>query len=743
MNRSTYAASLTGVLTLLCANVGAQNLLQNGSFNNGLAGWTATTGSVSVVTYGSSGEMSTAVANAIGGGGTLIRDRSGGAEVEQIVPLGIVPPGSNFRVEGFVGGTDEDSARLAVVFLNAAGAEVQRQNLPWSTNRSRNEERVLQKRSGLFAIPAGATRAAVRVEFSNFCCGSTNAAADNVSARVVQTPLIPPAKPLDTQLLENGGFEDGWTTGSPLTIAADQSWEGAGPGRARADAYDDNDIEIASTTVSCIIGGGRPATSCLAGGAGRLLRHDGDATVRQRIDVRGNAAAIGSGALLLRVGAHLGGALSSDSAARIDVRFLDSAENLIAMPPSVGPVQPSARDYSSVLVRREQSFFVPPGTAFVEVDAVLDSICCRGATAMVDNVDARLVSLAAPAPLPLGQNVLVNGGFEVGSLPGSALTLDDPDGWRGNGARRTPVFSYGTSGSVPASAFSAANGLGASLVGHSGDARLRQVIDLAGSRTSVRSGSLRARLSAWLGGIGNSDSSVLVRMQFTNAAGVPVGGAGGLVTLGPVTAVSRNGLDPLVQMTDEVGVPPSADRVLIEVEFDEVCCRGPGALADDVRLVFSDGRTTQFFDGTGEDLVLLTGVDGADPTTGLGQITKSGAVGQAFEVVVTSPNGTRNFAPLVIFTNGVGLGMPPNRAVGFPSGLFIEPQLLIANGLFCASLPTFCPSVTPGGYSVRFPIPPALAGMSVYFQAIGLFVPGQPPVANGIFAATEVHELRI
>ncbi len=723
------------------------NLLTNSGFAAGLSGWTQVRGTSSVITYGSANVPGTAVARHIGGGGSLLLDQSGSSIVEQVVSIGSPSAGTNLRAGGYFGAFNNDESRLVVRFLDATNTEIARENLAWSTEARRNRESVLLLHERILTIPSGTARVAARIEFNDLCCSARGGAADELFLELVQTPLIPPPKPFRSELLGNPRFEAGWAAGSPLSLNDLQGWEGRGAGVVRVVPYSDTNPSVPSSAVSCLIGGGLPGSSCLPGGAGNLATHDGgSAAIAQRIDLRGNDAQIRAGQVFVHLESFLGGVGGYDDTAQVDVRFLDETGTVIAPASPLGPVTRIARNEETLVVRRVGDYFVPPRTAFVDVVLSFSDTCCSGYFALADNISAQLIAPVGVPPIPLGVNLISNGSFERGSLPGSPLDLNDPGGWFGAQLSRTRVQSYGASGSVPGTGFSGANGLGGAVLGHTGNSWIRQLVDLRGSASLVNLGRLRMAASAWFGGAGSYTDSASMQVRFLNAAGVQVGGAGGLQTLGPVTNSQRNNQTTLQRRNRDFAVPAGAAFAEVTLQFVDNCCSGYFALVDDVRLVAYDivRGGPDPYPGTNADLVLLTGIDGDPPTRGLGESIKQAAPGSTLELQVVSPLGSYDYQPLLVMAKVELTGsLPSPPPPGFPAGLLWDPlagQILI-NGLGCSGFG--CAVVLPGGSRINFALPAVLSGYSVFLQGVAVPLPGGPVPANGVFDTTGGHEIRV
>ncbi len=745
MARSHLHSIALGLLLGCAGTLHAQNLLTNPSFENGLSGWTVVVPNVAAASYGAVDVPSNAVAGKIGGGTRLLHNTSGQAVVEQVVSLGSLAAEPHLFVGGYFGGVGQyDSVRLVIRFLDAADDEIAFVPLPWVTPATRNEEAVLLRSESLFAIPAGAAKAVARIEFQDTFCCSGQASADLLFVDQVDDPLVPAPKPLGEELLVNPRFEMGWTGGSPLTLDDPSGWEGAGIEPVVVRPYSDADPLTLSSLVSCEIGGGLPSTSCTFGGAGNFLSHVGDARLRQVIDLRGNAADFAAEPTVLRVGAYLGGVTTSDDNAQIEVRLLDADSNPVTPIGLVGPVTKLVRNSETVVVKREASFLLPGVTAFAEITVAFEELCCGGpfgSFGAADNISAVLLPWEPTESVALNDNLATNGSFESGTLPGSPLELDNPDGWEGAFGGLLEVLSYGTSPNLPPTSFALANGLGGLALSHEGDAALTRSFDVSGDTVLIDAGRYRLYASSWLGGAGTSLDTASVEIVFRNAFGGQVGGAAGFQQLGPVTAADRMNQTVLIQREGDFAVPAGTSTIDVTLRFDDAGGPfGSFALADRIEVVVYDtllGGPSKF-PGTGEDLRLFSGVNGP-PTSGPGNDVETAAALDILSLRVESPNGTFDYAPLVLGANLFPTGFPP--ATGIP-GLALDPLQLvpILNGFGCAGFG--CALVLPGGTSVNVVIPPSLGGNSVLIQAFALQGGFNPP-ANGVFAGSDAHEIVI
>lgn len=144
------------------------------------------------------------------------------------------------------------------------------------------------------------------------------------------------------------------------------------------------------------------------------------------------------------------------------------------------------------------------------------------------------------------------------------------------------------------------------------------------------------------------------------------------------------------------------------------------------------------YPGTGEDFTLWTAINTAPLTTGSGNSIKALTAGDFVTVKASSPAGAFDYRDFFLVAQSFLTGATP------PAGLAPHiheswPGLCFLVGAFPASIPTLLP---PGGTTLTFQAPPGAAGVSVLVQ--GIVVTLAPPLAaNGLYASTDAHELRI
>lgn len=570
------AALVAAALQQTAFAVQSGNLLANSGFEAGTTHWTLVSGAVTAVTYGTSPLPTSGFGAQFGLGGWVLRDNGSGAVVEQLVQTGPIAPGVNVRASGFFGGTgtSPDQARLVVRYLGATQQEIRRDPLEFVSTTARNGENVLVKCEAVLAPPAGTVTIAAQIEFDNLTFGSF-ALADQIELELTTTPLTPPALPIGTQLLANPSFDAGWTTGSPLTPENPSGWRGRA-GRCLTQAYTIGTSDFPGTEIS----------SVYSGGASFLRSLDTHSTFEQTFDVRGNATQIQNGLQVL-VSAFLGGSTQRPDTAGVVVDFLTSTGALVGPTRALGPVTPTERNYQTLLMKRSARFDIPPTTAFVRVGVVFTDGVFGGEWGFADKLSVTLENPAPISPLSLDVNLVHNPGFENGSLVGSPIVLDDPDGWQGGSAVLMQTALYGSSTTLPSASFSIQNQLGGNLLRSTGNGqgKLVQVRSLEGFAAEIANGTLLLEASAWLGGHSNSLDTPQVDVVFLGANGLPLGLP---TTLGPVTASMRAGLTTLLYLNQAVNVPLGAERFSVAVTLEEGTTFQNYAYADEISVVLRD-----------------------------------------------------------------------------------------------------------------------------------------------------------
>lgn len=139
------------------------------------------------------------------------------------------------------------------------------------------------------------------------------------------------------------------------------------------------------------------------------------------------------------------------------------------------------------------------------------------------------------------------------------------------------------------------------------------------------------------------------------------------------------------------------------------------------------------YPGSGEDLMLATGVNGLPN----GQALKSAAVGAVLSVGIASPLATYVGAAPILVAQFFTAAAPLVSPFGFPEvhlDPFAVPQPFVAFDGYATST-----TIGPSGLTLTLgAVPPGLTGLRLILQAICL----DNASANGFFAVTDGHEWR-
>lgn len=139
------------------------------------------------------------------------------------------------------------------------------------------------------------------------------------------------------------------------------------------------------------------------------------------------------------------------------------------------------------------------------------------------------------------------------------------------------------------------------------------------------------------------------------------------------------------------------------------------------------------YPGTGEDLTLTSAIN-ANPLTGGLQGIKFAVAGNTLTLKVASAS-TFNFTPLFIIAQGFPTGMPPSPVA--PNVWLSLPGLTFLVGNDPSPLGMVL--LPPGGMTLALGVPPGMGGMSALIQGVVI----APTAANGVYAATDAHEIRM
>ena len=231
---------------------------------------------------------------------------------------------------------------------------------------------------------------------------------------------------------------------------------------------------------------------------------------------------------------------------------------------------------------------------------------------------------------------------------------------------------------------------------------------------------------------GPNDNFATMKMAFFDASNMEIGSAERTVLDG--TFPTNTWVDnPPVAGT----APPGTVTVQALLLFIQPGVGTGAAQFDDVE--FSGPPTgSPTYPGTGEDLWLSSAAGGGAPTTGPGNDVKMAMAGDLLELNVSSPGGAFILTPYYLIGQLFTTGTPPVPQPAFPELWFgFASFFVLVDG---AGAPILGPPLIGpnGGSSSFFVTPMGLSGSSVMVQ--GLVI--NPLVANGLYAATDAHEIQ-
>ena len=187
---------------------------------------------------------------------------------------------------------------------------------------------------------------------------------------------------------------------------------------------------------------------------------------------------------------------------------------------------------------------------------------------------------------------------------------------------------------------------------------------------------------------------------------------------------------PISSTTPAGTVRTEALILFLQPQFD-----GGSAHFDNVS--FTHNNAPAAYPGTDEDLILSTGIGGSPLSSGPTNDVKTAQGGDLIEVNVASPGGTFDLMGYWLVGEIFSTGTPPVPSPVFPE-LWFGPSTYF---LLVVGLPTPIgpPVIRPnGGSSTYLMAPQGLPGVSAMLQ--GMVVANT--VANGVYAATDAHEIQ-
>ncbi len=729
----------TGVIAcaLTCSVAPAQGvgteLVTNGGFETGnLFGWTNVTGTSQVSLYGGTPNdppFSVSL-NIVGGVYLFGATTSNLATIEQVIDVtgAASQIDANNRtavVRVHLGGSgaDNDDARLLVEFLNVSNAVLDSVLLGPVTNINRVNETNLLEVNSKKTVPSGTRKFRLRATLtknSGFSSDPNFARVDNVRVEL-GIPQATAPQPLNTELLVNGNLETG-VSGQPK-----DGWI-VDQGPVKTFFYGTPSPQIPTFAYGQSISGG---LYLAAAGSNPTL-----STMYQVIDVSGNAAAVDSNQLEIVGSAFLGGETADPDDAGFTVDFI-GPQGQVLDSKTAGPVSEVGRGYKTRLMKREFVTGVPPLTRALRCTLALRKLTGFSSDfglATADNMSVRMRTKVAPAALPYGTQLVVNGEFESAQVPEVAAAT----GWQ-HTAGLIEVDSYGA---VNAPSFAVSAGIGGGsqfargLVGGANVNSITQRFGLTGNAANIDAGVVMLDLSAALGGVSTDNDDARWIGRFRSAAGQILGE----VVVGPVTPTDRGNQTTLLMRSGSYVVPPLTRDLELELRITKnsgFTSDFANGLADRMSAVLClmPGCGTAKYPGTGEDFVLRSGVGTAAATTGPGLDVKIVSSGSQVVLQTISPNGKFVGGLPILGVQLFTTGIPPVPTM--PTVHFnLAQAVLLLNSNFSTPFNQFLP---PGGISLYLVIPPGLVGSSVLAQPVVISTAAN----NGVFASADAHELKI
>jgi len=227
-----------------------------------------------------------------------------------------------------------------------------------------------------------------------------------------------------------------------------------------------------------------------------------------------------------------------------------------------------------------------------------------------------------------------------------------------------------------------------------------------------------------------NDNSMAMKIAFFDAADVEIGA---------VESTILDGNSPTDVWIDNIPIIATAPAGTASVQalimfLQPGVAPGSGQVDD---IYFNGAPDNPPYPGTGEDLVLTTGVGPGGPSGGNPNFVKTALVGDTFECNVVSPSGTFAGAEYILLAQPFTTGNPPGTAV-LPSVYLVLTQPVYI--LVGTSMPLIGkPRIAPGTGSTTYYItPPGLAGNSAMLQALVL----DPRTNNNFYAASDGYEIQ-
>lgn len=490
------------------------NILNDGDFEGrGLINpanretWQVSRGSFTRFDYGVPDSPSLEVRDAIGGGQKFLVGAGWGSGEWAYLIQRLDLSGNAAEIDAgrvtcelsaWIGGrgSDPDYAQVEIYFEDEGGASIPNTHLSTGgyTPFWRNYRTNMVNPRPRGAVPPGTRTALVYCEIQRED-GSipVHGYVDNVEVTLMLDEGLPPAKPLDTNLLANSSFESEFVLdpNDPGWVMNRGQWQTTryadpgGPSEADGQAVQGGDRFLQATSW----------------GSGEW------AYLYQDIDVRGNAAEIDAGQLWAHAFASLGGRQGDTDYGYLELSFFDSSYSSITLPNASTSwrTHPSWRNYDTVMIDRRWKTLIPAGTRYIRMWVYSQrEDGSQPIDFYVDNIRLELDDdERAPAAVPLDTELLHDPGMEGETVNVSGSVRDL---WSNYDSQFITVDYDGPL--TPSAVFAASVGGGSRLVKatswRSGNvSSLETYINVAGNAAEIDAGAVAVRLSGLFGGYAN------------------------------------------------------------------------------------------------------------------------------------------------------------------------------------------------------------------------------------------------
>lgn len=227
-----------------------------------------------------------------------------------------------------------------------------------------------------------------------------------------------------------------------------------------------------------------------------------------------------------------------------------------------------------------------------------------------------------------------------------------------------------------------------------------------------------------------NDNSMVMKIAFFDSADVEIGG---------VESTILDGNSPTNVWIDNFPIIATAPAGTVSVQalvmfLQPGVAPGAGQIDD---IYFSGAPDNPPYPGTGEDLVLTTGVGPGGPSGGNPNYIKTASAGDALECNVSSPGSTFDGAQYILLAQPFVTGNPPGTTI-LPSVYLVLTQpvyLLVGTAIPLIGNPRIAPG---SGSSTFYVTPPGLAGNSAMLQALVF----DPRTNNNFYAASDGLEFQ-